>query len=351
MKFFHIVIVAVLVLSIFIVALPTRHANASTITVPDNYPTIQAAINAVSDGDTVFVRSGAYSEHLGIGKSISLVGENSQTTKIDGEEDPAISVVGADSFLVQGFTLTSSLAIRQGLSVVELQLCNNIIIRNSVMHGIAGAYRGQPGWSVNGIGLTVCHNVTIMDNWIGDFDYGVALVDSAENMIRGNLINNTWVGIGLSDDPTVNNLVQNNNITYTGAIHWGEYYPPFIPFSGIEVTNNASGNLFEHNRITNCYCGVTLESAMDNTFTDNLIMSNGYSYYLLTNPDAPQVDVFGDNDIWIATHKKYNPRDWWSTLPSTGNMFYHNYLEKRNKIHVTSGNNSWNNGYPSGGNY
>ena len=53
---------------------------------PGNYTKIQDAINDSSDGDTVFVfdDSAPYFESLIINKSITLLGENQNTTIIDG---------------------------------------------------------------------------------------------------------------------------------------------------------------------------------------------------------------------------------------------------------------------------
>lgn len=63
-----------------------RATSAATakITVPDDFPTIQQAINAANDGDTVFVKSGIYYEHVLVNKNISLIGQNWITTIIDG---------------------------------------------------------------------------------------------------------------------------------------------------------------------------------------------------------------------------------------------------------------------------
>ena len=51
---------------------PVAPVYAATITVPDNYSTIQAAINAASPGDTIVVRAGTYSENLTLSKSVVL---------------------------------------------------------------------------------------------------------------------------------------------------------------------------------------------------------------------------------------------------------------------------------------
>jgi pectin methylesterase-like acyl-CoA thioesterase len=51
---------------------PVSPVYAATITVPDNYSTIQAAINAAHAGDTIVVRAGTYSENLTVDKDIIL---------------------------------------------------------------------------------------------------------------------------------------------------------------------------------------------------------------------------------------------------------------------------------------
>jgi hypothetical protein len=58
-------------------------AEPKTIFVPDDYPTISAAVGNATDDDTVFVRNGTYNEPaLQIDKSITLTGENKNGTVI-----------------------------------------------------------------------------------------------------------------------------------------------------------------------------------------------------------------------------------------------------------------------------
>ena len=57
-------------------------AGAKTLIVPDQYSTIQAAIDAANPGDTVEVRPGTYSEALVIREGSRLIGDDRDTVVI-----------------------------------------------------------------------------------------------------------------------------------------------------------------------------------------------------------------------------------------------------------------------------
>ena len=81
-------IFAILLFSILYSAFKPRNVRAApaTIIVPDDYVTIQAAVNAASDGDTIFVYSGTYNSSVRINKSVDLIGENMSNTILDPED-------------------------------------------------------------------------------------------------------------------------------------------------------------------------------------------------------------------------------------------------------------------------
>src|SRR5712664_3363414 len=79
---------------------------ASTIHVPQDYLTIQMAINAASPGDTIIVNSATYQENLVIGKSLNLTGVSASSTIINGTNSgPGITIANTTSVIVSGFTI------------------------------------------------------------------------------------------------------------------------------------------------------------------------------------------------------------------------------------------------------
>ncbi len=53
-------------------------AEPKTIVVPDDYSTIQEAVDNAAEGDTVFVKKGYHFGSVFINKSLSLIGENNE---------------------------------------------------------------------------------------------------------------------------------------------------------------------------------------------------------------------------------------------------------------------------------
>jgi parallel beta-helix repeat protein len=89
-------------------------AQAATINVPADYPTIQAAINAATANDTIIVAAGTYTEQISVNKNLTLTGADSDTTIIQApavlanDPDGAKTVVlftGPITAWISGFTI------------------------------------------------------------------------------------------------------------------------------------------------------------------------------------------------------------------------------------------------------
>jgi nitrous oxidase accessory protein NosD len=72
-------------LLIVVSALLVGISSAAIVYVPDNYSSIQEAINAASADDTVIVRNGTYSENIVLNNSLSLIGDGLPT--VDAEQN------------------------------------------------------------------------------------------------------------------------------------------------------------------------------------------------------------------------------------------------------------------------
>ena len=124
-----------LTLFIFIsLQIPAKaNSTTNTIKVPNDYSTIQAAIDAAGEGDLILVASGIFTENLSIGKGISLSGGWDPTFQfrlpgksiIDGDHlGRVISITCAYSdtqVTIDGFTIQSGDATGMGAPILFLE--------------------------------------------------------------------------------------------------------------------------------------------------------------------------------------------------------------------------------------
>lgn len=95
---------------LFPLAMPTLNAVADTLYVggtgPGNYSTISEAIAASDPGDTIYVYSGTYNEKLTIPWTLTLKGEDRDTTIVQPPlaEPGTVITISASSVTVTGFT-------------------------------------------------------------------------------------------------------------------------------------------------------------------------------------------------------------------------------------------------------
>ncbi|MDD5454564.1 MAG: choice-of-anchor L domain-containing protein [Candidatus Ratteibacteria bacterium] len=99
-----------LVLTVLLGINLATYANSNTIHVPDNYPTLQEAINAAEDGDIIIVTGGTYKGNINFkGKSLTLTSTNPDSpslTTIEGTSSGSVITIDSNS-VIKGFTITS----------------------------------------------------------------------------------------------------------------------------------------------------------------------------------------------------------------------------------------------------
>jgi parallel beta-helix repeat protein len=130
---------------------------------------IQGLIDNASAGDTIYVPSGIYYENIIINKPINLVGEDKNSTIIDGGGSGNVVYISAQGVSVSGFT------IRNGDDGIKLYKSRRISIRGNIISN-----------NGKGIDLVISHFNTVKGNNISNNVYGVYLSNSRFNFIQKN---------------------------------------------------------------------------------------------------------------------------------------------------------------------
>jgi len=177
-----------------------------TILVPDDYPTIQEAINNASNGDTVYVRQGAYVENIMVNKSISIVGENKSMTVINGNGTGTTVTVKAFNASIEEFTITNGT--NGGLVIFG---SSDIIVTNCVITNNSGP-EYPDYFSGAGISAYNSMNCIISQNLISSNDKTAIEIGSSDNItIDGNDVDGNGGGIFISSSTGC--TLKRNNIT------------------------------------------------------------------------------------------------------------------------------------------
>ncbi|RLJ03071.1 MAG: hypothetical protein DRP08_03970, partial [Candidatus Aenigmatarchaeota archaeon] len=168
------------------------------IRVPDDYPTIQEAIDMAIPGDTVYVRNGTYPEYVNINKAIMLLGEEKTATMINGSV-----LITASNVVFSGFTVQGSVDIEDDDHTTKnVSVNGNIIRKGGIFMYTRSSYPFSP----------VFTNNTIMNNIITNNTIGIHLLGhGTNNIISENVVTNNEVGILLENYG--NNTVLNNIVT------------------------------------------------------------------------------------------------------------------------------------------
>lgn len=242
---------------------------------PGNYTKIQDAIDNASDGDAVFVYNGTYYENVITDKAINLVGEDKNSTIIDGSGNRSAIRVIVDDVTVAGFTIQNS---GEGIYIDRTYNC--IISTCRIINNDVGIF------------LLFSYNNTISDNVIYNHNNGIQLENAGNNNIKDNVItNHDLYGIYLdysSNNNTIsaNNIIKNNQ----GIWIWASCYNDILKNNITEnnygiilndpVDNKVSGNNFTSNSIGFC-CYDTID---DNLIYDNIFFNNTENIRVLGHP-------------------------------------------------------------------
>ena len=263
----------------FVVTIVTAQWNevaASTPSVPSG-GSIQAAIDAASAGDTIYIAAGAYTENVVVNKAVTLRGAGPDVCTVTAASSTThVFNVTAGGVTISGFTITGCTGAAYGINLEGVDGC--CIFGNELLDNpIAIALR--PG----------SDNNVIESNHISTTgDFGISLISSDNNLIKGNRVELDSVGQAIWVDTCSNCEVIANfcSVTSGSAIrlvgNMGDGY-----FSGNIVRgnvckdstigislNNGADNLIESNICTNIGNAIRIDASYGKTSSGNIIRGN-----------------------------------------------------------------------------
>jgi nitrous oxidase accessory protein len=292
--------------------------------VPNNFPTIQEAINNASDGDTIFVFNGTYYENVVVNKSVSIIGESRGGTVVDGNNSTTpVMWVKTGNISISELCFRNASGGGQGILVqdslnvaithclvhsttfgINVQGCSNTTISDNALTDNYG----------HGLELDWSNNLYVINNFISDnSNEGIYVYDCQNCSVEGNVVSgNHWSGVLIQSGS--NNLLRHNTVTGNG------------PVGGIWLFDGTTGNLITSNIMLNNSRGIYIGFWTDYYPGphENLVIGNNFT----GNNVGIDVEYAADN---VINHNKI-----------VGNIV-------QARANVGYGN-TWDDGYPSGGN-
>jgi len=381
-------------------------AQPATIVVPDDYPTIQEAIDAANPGDTIYVRSGIYEGNVYVSKSLSLIGECKNTTVIVGDGRGNVVDIVADNVVISRFSIKHAGNYFSGIFLenssssfvfdnnvednyygVKLYNCSNcLVFRNNATNNrwghivldsshncsvlnnfVAGNWMGiyllncsdcsisrNIIAKANGSGIELEHSsgCSISRNHAYNSDWGICMRACDACFILGNIVeNNSRCDIQLVGCSGCSNERNTAGVQLVGcsncSISSNVGYISVQKSSGCSLHSNFLRFLIAFNNSDICFSrNIVINKIVDLTQAYDWSISDN----ILVNTT---ITFYGSNNCSLFGNifKKCNLSIGTFKHPASNNKIYHNIFVN-STVHVETGTiNIWDDGYPSGGNY
>jgi parallel beta-helix repeat protein len=324
-------------LGVAMVVAMTQFAAAATLCVNPGgtngcFSKINDAVAAAKPYDTIKVAAGTYAEDVVIGKPLSLLGENSETTIIDatglsnalyldGLDNPKLSDV-----VVQGFTAEN--ANFEGILVTDasnITIWHNYVLNNDMALNVQkGTCPGIPAFETaeafdcgEGLHLIGAAFSTVANNTVEGNSGGILISDDTapihDNLISGNLVKDNLLdcGITIASHPPfkgktpfgiLHNTISGNISTGNGTDVKGAGAGVGI-FDSVPGTSNRANVIINNTLTHNGLPGVAMHSHTpgqnldNNVIVGNYIADNGADTDDAATPGPTGINVFGVSPV------------------------------------------------------
>lgn len=295
-----------------------------------DFTSIREAINAASDGDTIMVEPGIYSENLRFtDDNISLVSSTGNPADVSIVSPVSYNIalyIKADNITISGITVSDSFI---GIAVASSNGCN-----------ITDCYTSD---SVYGIYLySSSQNNNISNCTMSDNVYGLYVIESSNNYFTDNSMENNSF-----------NCLFGTESNFVGTSNKVDGKPVYYLVNSSDIILNSSSNagivhLIDCTNITlqdldieNNYYGLYLHNSSNVTITNCTSTANRYGAYLSSSDNNTIYDCN------ISDTASYGV----SLTGSSDNLIYNNYFNNTHNVRVSGGaSNEWNTAMTSGTN-
>ena len=279
--------------------------SCNFVLIPEEFSTIQEGINASIDGDSILVSVGIYYENISFnGKNISLIGENRETTIIDGnQEGIVVSFTNGEgsSSKLERFTIINALS-DDGYGGGGIKcfgsspILENLIIKNNY------SYRGAGIGCSNGAN-PILRNVLITGNTSSESGGAIYIANNSNPILENITITNNSCSYGaihlVASNANLTNVIVWDNPSPYGIYLWAS--------SEIEIQYSDINNIGFGGDSGNEEWDIAGNISVDPLFTNP-----EYDDFTL-QPGSPCIDV-GDPD---------SPLDPDGTIADMGAYYYH----------------------------
>jgi nitrous oxidase accessory protein len=231
---------------------------------------IQKMINNALDGETIYINSGIYNENIIINKSITLMGEDKNTTIIKGEGGNVVFIT-ADNCILEGFTINNIEKTEETSIGININANYTTIKNNKISSNNYGIVFDKSSKGNNVVDNNISHNTyglyiltSSMNNitsniLFSNIDKGIYISRSNHTIVIGNNISNGKYGISMifSENNTISNNDIYSNIQY-----------------GIYIGSESNNNVIKLNIIYSNDLAIRIRDSFLNNITKNKIENN-----------------------------------------------------------------------------